>query len=59
MGFVITMNLMLIKKYKVKEKEKWCVLNELLIWLEQNISKQRSRKIMGIEPTMDMNLLKK
>ena len=59
MGFVTTMNLMLIKKYKVKEKEKWCVLNELLIWFEQNISKQRSRKIMGIEPTMDMNLLKK
>ena len=59
MGFVTTMNLMLIKKYKVKEKEKWCVLNELLIWFEQNISKQRSRKIMGIEQTMDLKLVKK
>ena len=59
MGFVTTMDLMLIKKYKVKEEEKCWVFNVLWIQLEQNISRRSSRKIMGIEPTMGLKLIKK
>ena len=31
---------------------------ELWVLFKQNISKQGGRKIMGIEPTMDLKLLK-
>ena len=34
-------------------------IDKLWIWFKQNISKQGGRKIMGIEPTMDLKLVKK
>ena len=34
-------------------------IDKLRIWFKQNISKQGGRKIMGIEQTMDLKLVKK
>ena len=41
-----------------KAEKRW-VLNKLWIWFMQKISKQEGRKIMGIEQTMDLKLVKK
>ena len=34
-------------------------IDKLWIWFKQNISKQKGRKIIGIERTMDLELVKK
>ena len=34
-------------------------IEQTRIWFKQYVSKQGGRKIMGIEPTMDLKLVKK